>query len=81
MTLLDLSDDGASALIKELHDTVHDDRYPLSWHIRTLKALLAKLRPEPICEPLPAPKVYALAPSSPNQKAAGIVSTRADAGP
>jgi hypothetical protein len=36
-----------------------NDRYPFSERIRTLKAVLAKLRPEPVREPLPPPKVYA----------------------
>jgi hypothetical protein len=34
-------------------------RYPLSPRIQTLKAILGKIRPEPIREPLPPPKVYA----------------------
>jgi hypothetical protein len=34
-------------------------RYPFSGHIRRLKAILAKLRLEPVREPLPPPKVYA----------------------
>jgi hypothetical protein len=59
MPHLDLSDDEAAALIKELHDTIHNDRYPFSERIRTLKAILAKLRPEPVPEPLSARRVYA----------------------
>jgi len=38
--------------------TIADDRYPLSQRILALKAILAKLRPEPVREPLPPPKVY-----------------------
>jgi len=49
----------AAALIKELHETVEDDPYPFSPRICTLRAILAKLRPEPVREPLPPPKVYA----------------------
>ena len=30
MTQLDLSDDEAAVRIKELHDTIDDDRYPFS---------------------------------------------------
>jgi hypothetical protein len=56
---IDLTDDEAAALTKELHDIVESDRYPLSPRIRTLRAILGKLRPEPVREPLPAPKVYA----------------------
>jgi hypothetical protein len=56
---LDLSDDEAAALTQELHDIVENDRYPFSHRIRTLRAILSKLRPESAREPLPLPKVYA----------------------
>jgi hypothetical protein len=56
---LDLSDDESAALTKELDGIIRDDRYPFSKRIRTLKAVLVKLRPEPVREPLPPPKVYA----------------------
>jgi hypothetical protein len=56
---LDLTDDEAAALTQELHNLVENDRYPSSSRIRTLRAILAKLRPEPVREPLPPPKVYA----------------------
>ena len=56
---LDLSDTETAALTKELDDIIRNDRYPFSERIRTLKAILAKLRPEPVREPLPPPKVYA----------------------
>lgn len=56
---LDLSDEEAAALTQELHDIVENDRYPFSPCIRTLRGILAKLRPEPVREPLPPPKVYA----------------------
>ena len=46
-------------LTRELHEIVEHDRYPFSPRIRTLKGILAKLRPEPAREPLPPPKVYA----------------------
>jgi hypothetical protein len=60
MQHLDLSDDEATALTQELHDIVENDRYPFSPRIRTLRAILAKLRPEPVRKPLPPPpKVYA----------------------
>jgi hypothetical protein len=55
----DLSDDEAEALAAALDAIVRNDRYPLSPRIRTLKAILAKLRPEPVRQPLPEPKVYA----------------------
>jgi hypothetical protein len=56
---LDLSDPETDALASLLRRTIDDDRYPLSPHIQTLKAILAKIRPEPAREPLPPPKVYA----------------------
>ena len=59
MMHLDLTDDEAAALTQELHDIVENDRYPFSPRIRTLRGILAKLRPEPVREPLPPLKVYA----------------------
>ena len=59
MQHLDLSDEEAAALIKELADITGNDRYPFSSRIQTLRAILAKLRPEPTREPLPQPKIYA----------------------
>jgi hypothetical protein len=56
---LDLSDEEAAALIKEPVDITRNDRYPFSARIQTLRAIQAKLRPEPFREPLPPPKVYA----------------------
>jgi hypothetical protein len=56
---LDLSDEEAAALTQELHETVKRDRFPFSPRIQTLRAILAKLRPEP-ARPVasPEPKVY-----------------------
>jgi hypothetical protein len=59
MQHLDLSDEEAAALTKELADITGSDRYPFSRRIKTLRAILAKLRPEPAREPAPPPKVYA----------------------
>ena len=56
---LDLSDEEADALAEELHDIVETDRYPFSPRIRTLKSILAKLRPKPARKPSPPLKVYA----------------------
>jgi hypothetical protein len=56
---LELDDEQIEALIRELHDIIETDRYPFSPRIRTLRAILGKLRPEPAREPLPPPKVYA----------------------
>ena len=55
----DLSGKETAALTKELDDITRNDRYPFSERIRTVKAILAKLRPEPVREPVPPPKVYA----------------------
>jgi hypothetical protein len=53
MQHLELSDEEEAALIKELDNIVERDRYPPSSRVRTLRAILAKLRPEPVREPLP----------------------------
>jgi hypothetical protein len=55
----DLTDEETAALVRLLSETINDDRYPLSPRIQLLKAILAKLRPEPAREPLPPLKVYA----------------------
>jgi hypothetical protein len=54
----DLTDEETAALLRELDEIVENDRYPFSPRIRTLRAILAKLRPEPVRKPLPQ-KVYA----------------------
>jgi hypothetical protein len=59
MAHLDLSDEEAAALIKELHDIIERDRYPFSPRVQTLRAILHKLRPEPVRKPLPPLKIYA----------------------
>jgi hypothetical protein len=57
---LDLTDHEAAFLLKELNGLIDGDRYFLSDRIKTLKAIRAKIRPEPAREPLPAPpKRYA----------------------
>jgi hypothetical protein len=58
---LELSDEEAAALTQELHDIVENDRYPFSPRIRTLRAILAELRPEPVREPLPIEALRAAA--------------------
>jgi hypothetical protein len=55
---LDLSDDQAAALEKELRRVIDDDRFRLSARIRTLQEILHKIRPEPIREPLPPLRAY-----------------------
>ncbi len=56
---LDLSDDETAALTRLLRDTIDGDRHPLSPRIQTLKAILDKIEPPPVREPLPPLKVYA----------------------
>jgi hypothetical protein len=57
---LDLTDEEAALLLKELNNLIDGDRYFLSERIKTLKAIRAKIRPEPVREPLPPPpKPYA----------------------
>jgi len=57
---LDLTDEETAALERLLSETINGDRYPLSPRILTLKAILAKIRPEPVREPLPPLKHYEL---------------------
>jgi hypothetical protein len=44
---LSLTDEENAALLGELDRIIRDDRYPLSARIRTLKAIRAKIKPEP----------------------------------
>jgi hypothetical protein len=55
---LDLTDDETAALARLLKSTIDADRYPLSQRIQTLKAILNKIRPEPVRESLPPLKRY-----------------------
>ena len=55
---LDLSDDETAALLRELDHIIDGDRFPLSPRILTLKAIRAKLRPEPVRESEPPRKHY-----------------------
>jgi hypothetical protein len=56
---LELSDVEAAALAEELANTTGNDRYPFSERGHTLKAILAKLRLEPVRGPVPPPaRVY-----------------------
>jgi hypothetical protein len=55
---LDLTDEQTAALLKELDSLIAADRFPFSPRIQMLKAIRAKLRPEPIREPLPPVKHY-----------------------
>ena len=56
----DLTDEETKALLKELDDIIDGDRYQFSARVRMLKAIRAKIRPEPAREPPPPPpKRYA----------------------
>jgi hypothetical protein len=74
---LDLSDEEATALTQELHEIVEHDRYPFSPRIRTLRGILAKLRPEPVPEPNAATKGVRAAASNGRQKATAWVKSAA----
>ena len=57
---LDLTDEETVALLRELDGLIDGDRYFMSPRIKTLKAIRAKMRPEPVREQLPPPpKPYA----------------------
>ena len=53
---LDLTDEEAAALSKELAGVTRKERYPFSGRIHRLKAILAKLGPEPVPRALTAAK-------------------------
>jgi hypothetical protein len=55
---IDLSDDEAALLLRELDGLIDGDKYFLSPRIQILKAIRAKIRPEPVREPEPLPKQY-----------------------
>ena len=57
---LDLTDDETALLLKQLNSLIDGDRYFLCDRVNTLKAIRAKIRPDPVREPLPPPpKQYA----------------------
>ena len=57
---VELTDQQATALLKELDNIIDSDRYFLSQRIQTVKAIRAKIQPEPVRDPLPPPpKQYA----------------------
>jgi len=55
MPHLELSDEEAAVLAVELVQLISRAEYPLSDRVRTLGAILNKLRPEPASEPPPPP--------------------------
>ena len=57
---LDLTDEETAAVLRELDGIIDGDRYFMSPRIKTLRAIRAKIRPDPAHEPLPPPpKQYA----------------------
>ena len=54
----DLTDEEAAALLREPDGLIDGDRYFLSPRIKTLRAIRAKIRPEPVRQPLPPLKHY-----------------------
>jgi hypothetical protein len=54
----DLTDEEKAALARELDEIIQNDRFQFSPRISTLKGILAELRPTPVSEPLPPPKIY-----------------------
>jgi len=56
--MLNLTDEETDALARLLSRTIDDDRYPLSPRVQNLRGILAKIRPEPVREPLPPLKRY-----------------------
>jgi len=58
MKNIELSDEEAVALIGELPQLINHAKYPFSDRVRTLSAILARLRPEPLREPSPPPEHY-----------------------
>jgi hypothetical protein len=56
---LDLTDEESAALARLLTKAIDGDRFPLSPRIQTLKAIRAKIVPEPVRAPLPPQKMYA----------------------
>jgi hypothetical protein len=53
---LDLTDDEAALLLRELNRLIDGDRYFLSDRVKIPKAIRAKIRPETAREPLPSPR-------------------------
>jgi hypothetical protein len=52
---LELTDEEAAALLRGLDGLIDGERYFLSPRIKTLRTIRAKLRPEPVREPMPPP--------------------------
>jgi hypothetical protein len=55
---LDLTDEETEALARLVRDAIDGDRFPMSLRVQLWKGILAKIRPEPVRDPLPPPKHY-----------------------
>jgi hypothetical protein len=55
---LELSDEQAALLAKELRDLIDGDRYFLSPRVRTLQEILDMIRPQPVRKPPPPLRPY-----------------------
>ena len=53
--ILDLDDEETTVLAALLRRAIDDDRYPLSSRVKTWQAILEKIEPQPVREPLPPP--------------------------
>jgi hypothetical protein len=51
----DLTDEETAALLRELDNIIHGDRYQFSARVRMLKAIRTRIRSEPVHESLPPP--------------------------
>jgi hypothetical protein len=57
---LDLTDEETAALLRLLREAIDGDRFPLSPRVQVLRAILARLKPEPARPAAsPEPRVYA----------------------
>jgi hypothetical protein len=57
---IDLTHEETAALLRELDALIDGDHYFMSPRVKTLRAIRAKIRPEPVRESLPPPpKQYA----------------------
>jgi hypothetical protein len=55
---LEPTDEQTEALLRELSQIIDNDRYPFSPRIRVLKEIRAKIRPDPVREPLSPVRHY-----------------------
>jgi len=65
---LDLTDEETDALARLVRNAIDGDRFPMSPRVQLWQRILAKIRPEPVREPLPPPKVYAPPRASPRRR-------------